>query len=76
MCGVRFHRRKAVLHYVAHFYCPRARLAIFIDQNSKPARDGHLRSRGILSLYLTTAELRDHSVHVQAAIFETVKQRL
>jgi very-short-patch-repair endonuclease len=82
MCGVRFHRQKAILDYVVDFYCPKALLAIEVDgafhnnrQTKDAMRDARLKSRGILTLRFTNFEVYEKIGYVQAAIHETVTQR-
>lgn len=81
MCGVRFHRQRAKLHYILDFYCPKAMLAVEVDgpkhdQQYDDARDAHLKSYGILTLRFTDRQVLEHMADVLAAIHETVTYRM
>lgn len=80
ICGVRFHRQKAKLHYILDFYCPKAKLCVEIDGSTHDplhdtARDGHLKHYGIMTLRFTNRQVFEETGKVLAAIHETVSYR-
>lgn len=81
--GVRFHRQKIILGYIADFWCPRAGLVVEVDgpcHDARKAYDAHrdavLRRRGIETMRFPAAAVNRNLAAVVAMIADKMRRRM
>jgi len=82
---IRFQRQKAIGHYIADFYCAKARLILELDGSGHyaeeslqkdAARTANLEAMGLTVLRLSNPDIDRQFAAVCSLIDETVHQRL
>lgn len=81
--GVRFHRQKIILGYIADFWCPRAGLVVEVDGPCHDARrvydatrDAAMKARGIETMRFPAAAVNNNLAAVVALIADRARRRM
>jgi len=81
--GVRFHKQKIILGYIADFWCPRAGLVVEVDgpcHDERIAydakRDAVMRARGIETVRFSAAAVNNNLAAVVALIADKMRKRM